>query len=258
MAAEPVIYEYPCTEKIRVCLRLEESIRRMEYFIEQDNRTAHLSAFRILFDLIELTTRSDLRKDLIQELQRLRAALSSPARPIRIDDEAAAEYLPEIIRTVQGLATPAPASRSPQSLRDSDWLSLIRTRSGMPGGNCCFDLPSLHYWLGRPFEERRGQFLEWLASSHSIRDAVQLILGILRSTAVWRPCQAKAGSARLQVPANTNLGLVQVLMPAESIHIPEVSVNKFMLWIHFLDAAERMRTPPSRSDIEFDIGLCAI
>lgn len=253
-----VIYEFPCNEKIRTCLRLEKTMQRMHEFITQDSETAALSAFVTLFELIDLTTRPDLRKDLIQELQRNRATLAATTPPECFTPDMISDYLTRIDTALKALITPNPAIKSPQSLRDNDWLSTIRTRSKMPGGCCCFDLPSLHFWFGKPFEERHAQFVHWLAGTEAIKNAVDLILDILRSTISHRACSAKEGSVNLPVPTPLGWSLIQIGMPANSIHIPEVSVNKFMLWIHFLDASAQMRTPPSRSDIDFDLGLCGI
>ena len=37
----------------------------------------------------------------------------------------------------------------------------IKQRTGIPGGACEFDLPSYHFWLHRPAEERIGQLAAW-------------------------------------------------------------------------------------------------
>lgn len=258
LTSDGVVYEFPCNEKIRTCLRLEKSLQRMNYFIEQDNETAHMSAFGILFELIELTARPDLRKDLIQELQRNRAILTGPTPPAHLNADALAEYTARLEHAVHRLAAPNPAIKSPQSLRDNDWLSTVRARSKVPGGNCCFDLPSLHYWLGKPFAERHAQFTDWLSSMGPIEEAVNVILALLRSSIRHQACTAQLGSINLPIPHGTACSLVRIALPADSIHIPEVSVNKFMLWIHFLDASERMKTPPSRATVEFDLGVCGI
>lgn len=253
-----VVYEFPCNEKVRTCMRLEKSLQRMHYFIEQDNETAHMSAFGILFELIELTARPDLRKDLIQELQRNRSILNGPHPPAHLDAEQLSDYLARIDKAVHDLTTPNPAVRSPQSLRDNDWLSTVRARSKIPGGNCCFDLPSLHYWLGKPFEERYAHFTRLLSSMGPIEQAVDVILDLLRGTISRRSCTAQAGNVNLSIPSGVTWSLIRITLPTSSIHIPEVSVNKFMLWIHFLDAADSMKTPPSRATIDFDLGLCGL
>ena len=36
-----------------------------------------------------------------------------------------------------------------QNLRENEWLMSVRSRAGIPGGTCEFDLPSYHAWLMR-------------------------------------------------------------------------------------------------------------
>ena len=40
-----------------------------------------------------------------------------------------------------------------QSLTENDWLMSIRSRIGIPGGTCGFDLPAYHAWQ---FHDPRG------------------------------------------------------------------------------------------------------
>jgi cell division protein ZapD len=257
-ASQSIIYEFPCTEKIRMCMRLERTMSRMRYFMEQQDERAAMVAMAILFELIDLTTRPDLRKDLIQELQRMKQKLSGSDCPACFDAPQHELFLAQIDLALSALLDPDPTMRSPQSLRDNDWLSTVRTRSQIPGGCCGFDLPSLQFWLSRPFEVRHEQFRKWLRGMTPIKLAIDCILDVLRSSVAVQHCEAKAGNFNLPVPGAINWAIVQIALPPESTHIPEVSVNKFMLWIHFLDSSERMKTPPSRDDFEFDLGICGI
>ncbi len=241
-----------------MCLRLERTLSRMRYFMEQRDERSAMACMDILFELIDLTTRPDLKKDLIQELQRIRQILSGANCPPAVSHAEACRFLEQIDACISTLLSPDPTLRGPQTLRDNDWLSTIRTRSKLPGGCCDFDLPSFHYWLGRPYEERKAQFEIWLRGMSPIEGAIECVLTILRSTVRIRHCQAKAGNFNLPAPNPINWALVQIAMSKDSPHIPEVNVNKFMLWIHFLDAQKQMKTPPSRDDFEFELGICGL
>ncbi len=258
MSKATVTYEFPCNEKVRSFLRLEEGIRRTHYFIEQDDPTACLVAFSMLFELIELTGRPDLRKTLVQELQRNRMSIAAGDVPAALRGESVTDLLDELDRVIHSLVVPDPTIKTTQALRDNDWLNLIRARRQMPGGNCCFDLPSLHYWMAKPFEEKHRQFEQWLQGAVVFRDSVTLILKILRGTAESRTCQAVDGTFHLPVDSRNSWSLLQVTLPIESNHIPEISVNRFALWIHFLDASSQMKTTPSRSSFPFELRLCLI
>ena len=58
----------------------------------------------------------------------------------------------------------------------------IKQRTGIPGGACEFDLPSYHYWLHRPAEERIGQLAAWTGPLFPLRDGSAIILRILRES----------------------------------------------------------------------------
>ena len=73
--AEHLLYEFPCNEKIRTYLRLEALFQRFDWFCEQTSAIAHQAGISALFDLLDATARSDLRHELIQELERQRQRL---------------------------------------------------------------------------------------------------------------------------------------------------------------------------------------
>ena len=63
-----------------------------------------------------------------------------------------------------------------QYLRENDWLMSIKQRTGIPGGACEFDLPSYHYWLHRPAEERTGQLAAWTGPLYSTSNFVVRVM----------------------------------------------------------------------------------
>ena len=58
----------------------------------------------------------------------------------------------------------------------------IKQRTNIPGGICEFDLPSYHYWLHLPPEQQRRDLDSWLAPFLPIRDAVDIVLRLLRAS----------------------------------------------------------------------------
>ena len=62
----------------------------------------------------------------------------------------------------------------------------IKQRTGIPGGAREFDLPSYHFWLHRPPEERLAQLVRWTSPIYPLRDGSAIILRILASRASLR------------------------------------------------------------------------
>ena len=72
-----VLYEYPFNESIRTMLRLEHLFDRLGQLLPRDAPVDHHFALVTLFEIIDVAARSDLKSDLLKELDRHRAQLLS-------------------------------------------------------------------------------------------------------------------------------------------------------------------------------------
>ena len=249
-----LLYEFPCNEKIRFYLRFEALVKRFDWYCAQDSAITHQAAIGVLFDLSDVAARSDLRNDLVQELMRERRQLEAERRAEGADGEAIGARITALAAAAQQVSQVV--GRSGQNIRDNEWLQLIRNRQQLPGGTCEFDMPLLHFWLSRPVEERRAE-LEKLAESFvPTYRAVTLILSHLRTNSSVSEAHAENGMLQMSV-AGRNWSRARIWMPPESTLIPEVSANKYMLWIRFSRPDERRRLHVVHEPIRFRLGLCA-
>ena len=254
---EYLLYEFPCNEKIRTHLRLELLFKRYAWFCEQSDPTAHQTAISALFDVLDATARSDLRNELIQELERQRRRMESLLGNPDVDQEKLRETITEIRQSVTTVADTV--GRTGQSIRENQWLQIIRTRQTIAGGTCEFDLPQLHYWMNKPAEERRAELYSYVSSLMPIRDASAILLRFLRASAEEH--QYTTDTASFQFPmTNRQLpALAQIWVPTKSNVIPEVSANKYMLWIRFSRPdAEHKLHPVHAEKIPFRMGICTL
>ena len=72
-----VLYEYPFSERVRTLLRLEDLFDKLMYFCAQEHSYCHHTALLTLFEILEVTSRADLRSDLLQELERHKQTLQA-------------------------------------------------------------------------------------------------------------------------------------------------------------------------------------
>ena len=72
-----ITYEYPLSERVRTLLRLEDLFDKVTYFANQEHPMEHHVALNILFEILEVASRADLKFDLVQELERQRQILLS-------------------------------------------------------------------------------------------------------------------------------------------------------------------------------------
>ena len=143
-----ITYEYPFNERIRTLLRLEDLFEKTAHFAQEDGALEHHAALVSLFEILEVSSRADLKMDLIQELERQRQTLLAFRNNPEISEEALSGALYEIEQSSAALL--AMHGKIGQYLRENDWLMSIKSRAAIPGGVCEFDLPSYHWWLHRP------------------------------------------------------------------------------------------------------------
>ncbi|MDO5530821.1 cell division protein ZapD [Sutterella sp.] len=251
-----LLYEFPFSEKVRFYLRFETLARRYLWFVEQNSPIAHQSAIGTLFDLSDVAARSDLKNDLVKELSReqrdLEAQRAQSAGDAVTSDELTRriEELKLVSRQVTQIV-----GRSGQNIRDLQWLQLVRNRQPLPGGTCEFDMPFLHFWLAQSAEERRRELRELSATLSPTINAVAIILRHLRSTTEMHNAHAVKGVA--QVPVNgRNYSLCRIWIRSGSNLIPEVSANKFALFIRLSRPDEQHILHYTTEEIDFQIGLC--
>lgn len=256
-SANLLLYEFPCNEKIRTYLRLEALFQRFDWFCAEESPVAHQAALSALFDLLDATARSDLRNELIQELERHRQRLQVLRGNAEVNQEALIRLLDELGAAINSVA--GSVGRTGQRIRENQWLQLIRTRLTIAGGACEFDLPLLHRWMNQPAGVRQNELHGYAAALDPIRNAAKLILRLLRSNASEEHLTAQRGTYQYPMKGGQSYALVQLRLPFDSPYIPEVSANKYMLWIRFSKPDADNRLHPVRStDVPFTIGLCAL
>ena len=72
-----ITYEYPLSERVRTLLRLEDLFDKITHFASQEHPMEHHVALNILFEILEVASRADLKFDLVQELERQRQILAA-------------------------------------------------------------------------------------------------------------------------------------------------------------------------------------
>ena len=175
-----ITYEHPFNERIRVLLRLEDIFEKTAYFIEQPGQREHHVALLALFEILEVASRSELKTDLIHELDRQRQSLLAFRNNPEISEEALSGILYEIEQSSAALLSMN--GKIGQHLRENEWLMTIKGRAVIPGGVCEFDLPSYHYWLHQDATVRRRAMQEWLQPLIPLRDGLAIMLRLLRAS----------------------------------------------------------------------------
>ena len=248
-----LLYEYPLNERVRTLLRLEDTFERFDYFAAQDHPLAHHSALGTLFDILEIGSRSDLKTDLLQELERQRQTLNN----FRASPDVALEALDGILGDIDKAwtAVNAMTGKTGQHLRDNEWLMSIRSRTIIAGGACEFDLPSYYAWQNRPAEARRHDINTWAAPFRPLYDSLSIVLKLLRESGHRQILSATNNGFQLQLAGKT-YQMAQVRVNPDLGAIPEVSANKYVLWIRFTSQGGDLRPKAFDGSVDFELSLC--
>ena len=249
-----ILYEYPFNERIRTLLRLEDLFDRLDYFLGQEHPLQHHVAITTIFEIIDVAGRADLKTDLIKELERQRQALAPLRANPQIDQDALVSIVTEIEQGISALSQTV--GKAGQLLTDNEWLTSIRSRAIIPGGTCEFDLPAYFAWQHRPAEDRRADILKWARPLASLRMGATIVLRLLRESGQSGKVIATGGSYQ-QMLSGRSYQLMQVYLDESLLaFIPEMSANKYMLWVRFTQQDGDMRPRSVDADIPFLLKLC--
>jgi cell division protein ZapD len=246
-------YDYPFNERIRILLRLEDLFVKVQHHAAGDEFNHHC-ALIAMFQILDLVDRSELKTDLLQELDRQKLVMDSLRGNPAIAAEVLNEVIDEIEKTTASLRTMN--GRIGQPLRENEWLMSVKQRTAMPGGACEFDVPSYHYWLRQPPEARQANLTAWLAPLLPLYDGLRIILHILRGSGISTRYLAVQGAFQQMLGGAKPAQMLRVTLSGESPCFPEVSANKYAINIRFncLDGTQKPR--PCEADVTFDLILC--
>ena len=239
-----ITYEHPFNERIRTLLRLEELFRRFERYAGRAEPMDHHIALTTLFEILEISSRADLKSDLLIELERQRQTLSVFKDNPGVTREALGQILEGIEEAAHGLQN-APA-KTGQHLRDNEWLMSVRSRSIIPGCSFQVDLPYYYAWLQGEAARRREDIFQWAQPFRPLHDCLHIVLRLLRESAQKSRASSQNGSYQMQLGGKT-FHLAQVRLDPSLGAVPEFSANKYMLWIRFGRIDRSSGPAPSRS-----------
>lgn len=242
-------FDFPLTERVGNYLRVEQLFARFNEALAGDDALMHHAAIYTLFDLVECASKAELKRDMLQELERQRLQQNASDSP----DTVRLEKLNQAIAELQTAHT-----HSAQQLRENEWLTAFKQRLNIAGSNTAVELPSYHYWLNQTAAERRAYLQKWSATALPIQNAVGLVLETLRSNPQVLDCQAVAGKYEHGGLVQTTQLLSVEIDPTFGV-VPDVSANKYFTNISFLLAnQESTRSKVSEQDLPFKLILCSV
>lgn len=249
-----IVYEYPFNELVRNMLRLEYLFARFHQFARSDDPELHHNAIATLFDLGDIGARGDIKSLLLKEFERQKYNLTGLKSSQKVDQEALLQTLSEIEKASTNINQ---SLGKPNSvITESEWLNAIRTRLNIPGGTSPIDLPSYHAWKNSPANQRRELLEKFIAPLLPWHEACQIFLRLLRQSGEAKDVIAHQGSFQ-QAPSGKVYQLMRIAIEDDSL-FSEISANKYLLSIRFLQSQRDKKPQTVNSDIPFRLTLCQL
>lgn len=247
-----VLYEYPFNERVRTLLRLESLFESLFYFLRQESAHAHHVATSVLFEILDVSARADLKSDLLQDLERYRQSLNALRDHPGIDVDTLNTMLASISKATEQLAHQGKAG---MALRQNEWLTSLRSRLSIPGGACEFDMPSFHAWKHLPAGRRSDDLLSWARPLLPIYEGLSIVLKLLRESGRKVDVVAEHGVYQKMLGGKA-YQLLRVYLPDQAGLYPEASANKYMISIRLYRQTENWKSQVAAEDLSFELALC--
>lgn len=248
----PLRYEFALVERVRLLLRLEDSLQRIVEQAHESAPEAHRYALIALCGLVELTLRIDLNSEVRMEAERQRNQLRALRALPDINADALEDALGELDRVIGRID--GSMHRAGARCRDDGWLSMVRARVGIPGGVTRFDMPTFNYWSALDAVSRRDRLLDWLTDFECVREGVGTVLRLLRACAE-NESQHAIGGQFLRPLGPRQPVMVTIDMAPDATAIPEVSANRLNLLIRFMQFSGAGRPRPCEDGVSFGLAV---
>ena len=253
-SVDPIEFEQPLNERMRTFLRLELLYRQAAFHAGDSTDFGSRAAVGSLLEILTIVGRSDVRADVLKELDR-HSELLAQYRSARGVDATRLNGLMESLDAMRA-GLNSSGKQFLNELRENEFLSKIRQR-GLPGGTCSFDLPFYGYWLHRPERERGEQLAKWLSQLKPLCDAVTRVLWLTRESTEPVECVATGGLYQHNLGKSEQVNLIRVLLPSKVDLFPEISAGPHRFTVRFArwrGAAEYPRQVTE--DVRFLLALC--
>ena len=250
-----ILYEYPFNERIRTYLRLEQLFRRLKELIAREHAVDHHFAIQTLFEIMDVATRSDLKADVMKDIERHKQQLDSYRGNPAISEAALNQFISRLDDCFRILD--ADPGRVGSGLSDNEWLMAIRNRLAIPGGTCGFDLPAYHDWQHHPVKSRQHDLNQWAHELEGLGASLRILMQLLRDSGLPQKVVATGGQFQHNLPQGRSYQLLRLRIDPALGVVPEISGNRLLFSVRLLRRGENSRLQPSDIDAPLEVTLCA-
>ncbi len=245
-----ILYEHPLNERVRNYLKLEQLFVQARSCLANEFVSSHTLFFNAIFAILDTLDRTDVRGDVIKDLEKLEQNLILWSKAPQVNSKALQLNLEQSKNLTTKLRSKQPAwSR----LKDDKFLDSMRKRFTLQGAYCGFDLPALAFWLNQPPIFIQQDIDKWLGSLANIEQALVLILKFIRQRAEFTEVLAKNSFYQ---DSGEGLILLRMKLNEGADYFPSVSGNRYRYSIRFMELCEEKGQQYVSNTVSFKIAKC--
>jgi cell division protein ZapD len=251
-----ILYEQPLNERIRAFLRLEHLFSQVTHFQRGRSLWDSHASVTALIEILTILDRTDIRSEVLKELDRHISGLSRLLDTPGIDRGRLESTLADLVAQ-QHKILELPGKLG-GDIKDNDLLNSVRQRTVITGGTCGFDIPSYHYWLNQSLETKSECLHRWVSEIQPLVDGISVLLTLIRNSAFFEVQTAESGFFQRSLDTQKPCQLLRILLPLQANIYPEVSGNKHRINVRFLTYTESGRPKQVAEPFDFEMSCCAL
>ncbi len=251
-----IIYEQPLNEHVRVCLRIEHLLQKIQHNIDKDTTWASHAVLDAIIKIICVSDRPDLKGKLTQEMRRSHSNLAQLRDTPSVDHSKLDHILQELEHCLNQLHNTR--GKLGDELRQNEFLDNVRQSLNNPGGTCSADAPAYHYWLNQPYKQRAEDLQTWISQLGMLQQTVGLLLELIRESATAKIKLAVGGFYQEGLDPQLSYQLVRIALPSTAHFYPEISIGRHRIAARFFVHHTQIRGDLAEEDIPFEISYCVL
>ena len=245
------IYEEPVQEKIRKFIKIEFLFNKLFYFKHKENKHDNYIALLALCELYEILSRSDIKSELIREIENQNHYF----KKIKEIPEANSEKLSSVLEKQKVLLQLIHGIESNylEYLENDILFKTIAKNSINP-----LQPTSVEFWLSRDIVLRENQINLWTEPLLFIKKSVDFILEVIRKSGRFEDKLAEKGFFIEKLDPKKNILLIRITLTSDLYYYPQISVGKQRLNIMFMSKDDKNNLISHKEDVTFILTTCVL
>ena len=245
------LYEEPVQEKIRKFIKIEFLLNKIYYFKGKENKSENYISLLALCELYEILSRSDIKSELIREIETQNTYLQKIKEIPQADSSklnSVLEKQSQLLKLIYSIEI----NYLDHLERDILFKTILKNSFTQ------LQPASIDFWLSRDILNRETQIDLWLEPLIFIKRSIDFILEVIRKSGRFEDRMAEKGFFTEKQDPKKNVLLIRVTLTSDLYYYPQISVGKQRLTIMFMTKDDKNNLVPYQEDLNFILTTCSL